>query len=150
MFRPLPLLLGAPLALSLLAGCASDESDLRASSDVATESPEAADAPASTEAPESTDKPTPGEPVVVTALDNSFRLDELTITAGTEVRFENVGRNDHDVQPVEGTDWGVAVEEFAPGDVYSHVFDTPGTYEYICTIHGVPGVGMIGSIVVTG
>jgi plastocyanin len=143
MFRPV-LLLTLPVALFGLASCGSDDSDSEA--DVVPAASEATDAPASTEPAPAV----PSEPVVVQALDNTFRPQDVTIVAGTEVRWENVGRNDHDVQPVEGEDWGVEVEDFAPGDDYSHVFETAGTYEYVCTIHGVPGTGMIGTIIVTG
>jgi plastocyanin len=89
----------------------------------------------------------------VSSIDNTFRPGELTITAGTEVVFTNDGRNDHDVTPVPSSlfqDWGITKEHFAPGDVYTHVFDRPGTYEYVCTIHGVAGAGMVGTITVTG
>jgi plastocyanin len=156
MFRPRPLFLAVPVTLTLvgtlLAGCGSDESDLRATGD-ATRAP-AADGsspePAATAGPAPTAAPAASsEPVVVEALDNSFRAAELTVEVGTKVRWENVGRNDHDVLPVDGADWGVVADDFAPGDEYSHVFETAGTYEYVCTIHGVPGAGMIGTIIVT-
>ena len=37
----------------------------------------------------------------------------------------------------------------APGATYSHVLDEPGEYRYVCSIHGVKGKGMIGTIIVT-
>ncbi len=90
-----------------------------------------------------------GEVVDVKALDNTFIDDEIVVAAGTEVHWENRGRNDHDVIPVDDTqDWGVEIEEFAPGDEYSHVFSTPGTYRYYCTVHGTTDVGMTGTVVV--
>ncbi len=90
-----------------------------------------------------------GEVVDVRALDNSFIAEEIEVTAGTEVRWENRGRNDHDVVPVDDTqDWGVALADFTPGDSYSHVFTTTGTYRYYCTIHGTADFGMIGVVVV--
>ena len=49
----------------------------------------------------------------------------------------------------EQAPWGVAAEEFAPQATYSHVFDTPGVYPYVCTIHGVRDKGMAGTIIVT-
>jgi plastocyanin len=45
--------------------------------------------------------------------------------------------------------WGVDETGFHPGDSYSHVFGRPGVYEYVCTIHGVNGKGMVGTITVT-
>ena len=47
-------------------------------------------------------------------------------------------------------DWGVDIAEFAPGDVYQHVFTTPRTYAYYCTLHGTATAGMVGTVVVTG
>lgn len=93
-----------------------------------------------------------GESVTVQVIDNSFRLAELSIAAGTEVVFENRGRNDHNVLPKgdpTGSAWGVQKEQFAPGASYAHVFTEPGTYAYYCSIHGTDAVGMVGSITVT-
>jgi plastocyanin len=93
-----------------------------------------------------------GESVTVQVIDNSFRPPELDIAAGTEVVFENRGRNDHNVLPKgdpTGSAWGVQKEQFAPGASYSHVFTEPGTYAYYCSIHGTDAVGMVGTITVT-
>ena len=47
---------------------------------------------------------------------------------GTEVLWENGGRNDHDMVPVDdGEEWGVENEAFHPGDTYCHVFTEPGS-----------------------
>jgi len=102
-----------------------------------------------------------GETITIQALDNSFRPVEFEISAGTEVVFENRGRNDHNILPdsvadddeltallADGEGWGVVAAEFVPGDTYAHVFDVPGTYPYYCSIHGSPGAGMYGSLVV--
>jgi len=95
--------------------------------------------------------PANGEVVEVLTLDNNFRPEELEIVAGTAVRWDNGGRNDHNIVPVDDTqDWGVDIAEFAPGDVYEHVFTTPGTYAYYCTLHGTATAGMVGTVVVTG
>jgi plastocyanin len=92
-----------------------------------------------------------GVVVEVQSLDNSFRPEVLTVEAGTEVVFTNVGRNDHNVlpQPDSLQGWGVGEAEFGPGAEYRHVFDVPGEYRYICTIHGVKGKGMVGVLTVT-
>ena len=85
------------------------------------------------------------------ALDNNFRDEEIEIVAGTTVVWENGGRNDHNIVPVDDTaDWGVDIEGFGPGDVYSHAFTTPGEYLYYCTLHGTADFGMTGTVVVTG
>lgn len=96
--------------------------------------------------------PVNGKVEKVLALDNNFIPDAITIVAGTEVLWENNGRNDHDVIPVDDLDavaWGVKDDVFVPKAIYSHVFDQPGTYKYFCTIHGTADVGMVGVIVVT-
>ena len=72
------------------------------------------------------------------------------MAAGTEVVWENDGRNEHNVIPVEGDEWGVEADEFAPGDSYSYRFTEPGTYDYYCSLHGTTTAGMVGSITVTG
>lgn len=102
-----------------------------------------------------------GETITIQALDNSFRPVEFEISAGTEVVFENRGRNDHNILPdsvandteltallADGEGWGVVAAEFVPGDTYTTVFSVPGTYTYYCSIHGSPGAGMYGSLVV--
>jgi plastocyanin len=95
--------------------------------------------------------PANGEVVEVLTLDNNFRPEELEIVAGTAVRWENGGRNDHNIVPVDDTqDWGVDIADFVPGDVYEHVFTSPGTYAYYCTLHGTAEAGMVGAVVVTG
>jgi plastocyanin len=109
--------------------------------------------------------PANGEVVNIQALDNSFRPVDFEIAAGTEVMFDNRGRNDHNILPdtvkddagliallasdTSPTSWGVASPDFVPGDTYSHLFNVPGTYNYYCSIHGAPGAGMYGTLVVS-
>ena len=96
--------------------------------------------------------PANGEQAAVLSLDNNFIPQTLTVVAGTEVVFTNNGRNDHNVVPADdpaATEWGVLEEAFRPKDVYSRVFDRPGTYVYFCTIHGSKKAGMFGTITVT-
>ena len=90
-----------------------------------------------------------GETVDVVALDNTFRPERVEVVAGTTVRWENRGRNDHDVVPADDTvAWGVDASGFAAGDEYTRLFDTPGEYPYFCSIHGTKDAGMIGTVVV--
>lgn len=96
--------------------------------------------------------PANGEQSPVLALDNNFIPQNVTVVAGTEVVFTNNGRNDHNVVPADdpgATTWGVLEAGFRPKDVYSRVFDRPGTYVYFCTIHGTKKAGMFGAITVT-
>ena len=96
--------------------------------------------------------PANGEQADVTALDNNFVPQTITVAAGTEVVFTNNGRNPHNVLPADdpkATTWGALEADFQPKDVYSHVFDRPGTYVYYCSIHGTPTAAMYGTITVT-
>ena len=133
-----------------VSACAADPSDVP--SGTASPSAESTTAPAPDATGSGSGVAPNGESVTVQVIDNSFRLAELSITAGTEVVFENRGRNDHNVLPKgdpTGSAWGVQKEQFAPGASYAHVFAEPGTYAYYCSIHGTDAVGMVGSITVT-
>lgn len=132
---------GALAAFVLLAGCGEKRVD--PSTTVAPVLPTVA--PVLTFAPN-------GETMNVKAIDNNFLPQALEVVAGTEVVFENNGRNAHNIVPegdLEVKSWGVLDTAFEPKDTYSHVFDTPGTYVYYCTIHGTASAGMFGTIVVT-
>lgn len=93
--------------------------------------------------------PPNGEVQDVLAIDNNFLPQVLTVVAGTEVRWRNNGRNDHNVLP-EGdpgaVEWGVLAEVFPPKGVYARVFDRTGTFTYYCSIHGTAAAGMFGVV----
>lgn len=93
--------------------------------------------------------PATGVVVAIIALDNSFRSQVTQVSVGDDVRWENRGIQNHDVASVNGTKWGVAAEEFEPGDAFAYRFSEPGVYNYYCTIHGNETVGMVGTIVVS-
>lgn len=107
--------------------------------------------PSTTEAPEPSMPPVEPTGVVipVIALDNSFRPQRIDISVGDEVLWENRGLNEHNVLSVVGDDFGIEVENFQPGGIYSHVFTEPGEYSYFCSIHGNETVGMVGTIIVS-
>ncbi len=129
---------GAMAAAALFAAC-GDDRDTTATTAAATTPPVETFAPN-------------GEVAEVLAIDNNFLPQTLTVAAGTEVKFVNNGRNDHNVVPegdLEVSTWGVLEDGFHPTDTYSHVFGAPGTYVYYCTIHGTAKAGMFGTIVVT-
>ena len=148
----------AVLAVSLVAGCADDGNDSVVGG--WSSFPTAATAPVDGAATDvrpaapahgaGTDVEPTGVVVPVIALDNSFRPEIVEISVGDEVLWENRGLNEHNVLYVEGDDWGIEVEGFQPGDVYSHVFTEPGEYRYYCSIHGSTEVGMVGTVVVAG
>jgi plastocyanin len=84
----------------------------------------------------------------VKVLDNSFNDENIQVAPGTKVVWTNDGRQDHDVVPADGDDWGVAPADFGPDTVYEHTFDQPGTYRYFCSLHGTAVAGMVGAVVV--
>lgn len=93
-----------------------------------------------------------GVTVEVEARDNTFEPESTTVAAGAEVRFVNVGRNDHNVIPVSDDQDELLVEtdDLAPGAKATVRLTEPGTYPYYCSIHGIAKAGMIGTIEVTG
>lgn len=107
---------------------------------------------------ESTEEPTPvslveGVTVEVRVLDNRYVPTALTVKPGTEVRFVNAGRNDHNVIPSEdpvagGFDLTVPTEDLLVGMEATVRFTEPGRWAYYCSIHGSATAGMIGEIVV--
>jgi plastocyanin len=84
--------------------------------------------------------------VAVAAIDNNFKAENITVTAGSKVTWTNSGRNDHNVKPVDGGDFGVDTAGFKPGATYTATFATPGTYHYFCSIHGTTARGMVGTV----
>jgi plastocyanin len=90
-----------------------------------------------------------GQEARVLAIDNVFEPEDITVAAGTTVRWVNNGRNDHNVIPEdEEAEWRTEAEDFVPGDEAEFRFTEPGSYRYYCSIHGTIDVGMIGSITV--
>jgi len=93
-----------------------------------------------------------GVTVDVDARDNTFDPEATEVAAGTDVRFTNVGRNEHNVIPVsdDQTELLVETDALGPGDEAVVRLTEPGTYRYYCSIHGTARAGMIGTIEVTG
>ena len=77
--------------------------------------------------------------------DFTFSRPNLTISAGTEVRWVNAGVMLHTVTPDGHSEWSAA-NLATTGATFTHTFDTPGTYEYYCEPH--LGSGMTGTITV--
>jgi len=72
----------------------------------------------------------PSQASAVAVKDFAFDRAEITVPAGTKVRFENTGATTH---TVKGR--GFFSEAINPGQTYEHRFTRPGTYRYLCTLH---------------
>ena len=102
------------------------------------------------------------EIIIAMTMSLTFDPAEITIPAGTTVTWNNASQMPHtatgdpDQNPVgqanpdyvllpEGAEpWGS--ELLQPGETYSHRFDAPGEYRYICIPHVLSG--MRGTIIV--
>ena len=76
----------------------------------------------------------------ITMTANTFVPAELTVSAGSTVTWENTSSVLHTVTSEDG----LFDEELPPDATFSFVFDVPGTYDYVCTLHP----GMEGTIIV--
>lgn len=77
----------------------------------------------------------------VDIVDNDFEPAELEVDAGETIEWTNTGDAEHTVTFAQGPDSG----ELASGETFNHVFDEPGDYDYVCSIHS----GMEGTITVS-
>jgi plastocyanin len=82
----------------------------------------------------------------IEAQDNlTFSRTNVSISAGTAVRWVNVGAMLHTVTPDGHTEW-TSANLGGNGATFTHTFDTPGTYDYYCDPHLANG--MTGTITV--
>jgi plastocyanin len=89
-------------------------------------------------APSETVTPTPGG---IEIIDNAFQPSSRQISVGTTLVWTNTGALPHTATDRAGRfDSGMLMS----GDTYRRTFDTPGTFEYFCTLHPE----MVGTIVV--
>ena len=83
----------------------------------------------------------------VSMVDTSFDPQELTVSAGTIVRWVNDSDLPHTTTADDGA-WDSGNME--SGATFEFTFEEPGEYPYYCEIHGGPGgEGMSGTITVT-
>jgi plastocyanin len=90
--------------------------------------------------PPPTEPPPPGTDTI-NVIDNDFDPGTKTVSVGSTVRWTNQGALPHTVTLAGVFDSGI----FMPGETYSRTFTTPGTYDYLCTLHQ----GMSGTLIVT-
>lgn len=107
--------------------------------------------------------PTPDADVAVGPQNSlAFAPDSLTVSVGEEItwRFDSTGHNvacvpDHSdeaqlpdgAEPFASYDGDNKYSADPVGSTFSHTFETPGTYAYVCVPHEMSG--MVGEIEVT-
>ena len=96
--------------------------------------------PVVTEAPLGS-APGPGAGAV-SIVDFGFEPAELSVAIGSTVTWTNTGAATHTVKWSDGTPESVGLANAA---TYERTFDAPGSYPYVCGIHG----SMTGTITVT-
>lgn len=89
--------------------------------------------------------PQAGGTVPVAAVDDEFRPTPVTVTVGTTVVWTNGGQNPH---TVTANDRAFDSGTFESGQTFSVTFDQVGQVPYYCQIHGQPGSGMTGVVIV--
>jgi amicyanin len=88
------------------------------------------------------DSPPPPGGTAVNIADFKFNPATLTVAAGTSVTWTNQDEEPHTIAAKDGSFHSPGMD--AHGS-YSFTFTTPGTYDYICSIHPF----MTGTVVVT-
>jgi len=81
----------------------------------------------------------------IEVADNEFRPMQLTVTVGTKVVWTVVGQNPH---TVTADDRSFDSSTLEGGRTFSVTFDEVGRVPYYCQIHGEPGSGMFGIVLV--
>jgi plastocyanin len=100
----------------------------------------------SSAAPASTPPASGGSTVKVSMKNIAFDPKTVTVSKGGTVEWTNDDSVNHDVTKKggPGPDFSSGNGNLAGGDTYKQTFNTPGTIDYVCTIHP----GMAGKIVV--
>jgi plastocyanin len=90
--------------------------------------------------PSSTAEPTATQPVIqspgptqVNIIDFDFSPKVITVTAGTTVEWTNIGPTQHTV--ADKTLKVFYSDILQKGQKFSYPFASPGTYDYLCTLH---------------
>lgn len=114
-----------------------------------------ADSPTPTESPTQTITPTDAAGTVVTARGTSFEPIRASVDPGETVVWVNESTGSYSSHTVTSAafhdtaaSWSFD-ETFEGGDSLSYTFESPGIYEYYCTIHGkssMCGVILVGDV----
>ncbi len=84
-----------------------------------------------------------GGPMTIDVGDRIYRPASVTVSPGTTITWRNIDDRPHTVTDRAGSfDSGI----FDTGGTYTRTFDTPGTFQYFCTLHP----DMVGTVSVTG
>jgi plastocyanin len=90
-----------------------------------------------------------GPSVSVQVINNAFQPETAAVTVGGTVSFVwPAGSRQHDLVPDGGKDRPNSAAVLDGPISLDVVFPTAGTYAYHCSVHGAPGTGMHGTIVV--
>lgn len=84
----------------------------------------------------------PSGAVVISMVDIKFDPEDATAGVGEEICWVNEDEIDHNAVAESGADF--ESELFGKGKTFTTTVDSPGTVEYVCTIHP----GMTGTITV--
>ncbi|MGQ0669935.1 MAG: cupredoxin domain-containing protein [Actinomycetota bacterium] len=79
------------------------------------------------------------------AVDNRFQPMQLTVTIGSRVVWTNEGQNPH---TVTADDRAFDSGTLESGQTFAVIFDEIGRVPYYCQVHGEPGSGMFGVVIV--
>ena len=130
-------LLFACLALTIAACGGDDDDDDAGNGGTATPTTEQTDTGAAPPA-------AGGETVEVEIPSISFDPEEVTVEAGTTVKWTNSDDLPHTVTKDGGPGEDFDSGDLEPGDEFEQTFDEPGTVDYVCTIHP----GQAGTVIV--
>jgi plastocyanin len=87
--------------------------------------------------------------VTIETNDNLFAPQEIKVSPGTKITWDNKGFNQHNVTPVvDGQFEAIPTGSLNPGVSAERTLGTRGVYRYYCTIHGTPEKGQRAVIVV--
>jgi amicyanin len=100
------------------------------------------DMPPTSASATSADSPSPQGGTPVSISDFKFNPATLTIPAGTTVTWTNQDEEPHTIAAKDGSFHSPGLDTHGS---YSFTFTTPGSYDYICSIHPF----MTGTVVVT-
>ena len=81
----------------------------------------------------------------VQMLDNVFGPSVVRVPVGGTVEWSNEGRSLHNVTADDGS---FASADLGPGGRFDRTFPTGGAFPYFCSLHGTPGAGMTGVVLV--